>query len=79
MKRLAVIAVAVFLAIPATVAAQTGTDDTKAIQRNADQWMAAYNAGDAAAVANMYLEDALVLGSYGHGGWAAGNRTILEE
>ena len=58
MKRLAVIAVAVFLAIPATVAAQTGTDDTKAIQRNADQWMAAYNAGDAAAVANMYLEDA---------------------
>ena len=58
MKRLAGITVAVLLAIPATVAAQTGTDDTKAIQRNADQWMAAYNAGDAAAVANMYLEDA---------------------
>jgi ketosteroid isomerase-like protein len=56
MKRLTGIAVAMLLAIPAT--AQTGTDDTKAIQKAADQWMAAYNTGDAAAVAKMYSEDA---------------------
>jgi ketosteroid isomerase-like protein len=50
--------VAVLLVIPATVPAQTDTDDTKANQHAADQWMAAYNAGDAAAVAMMYAEDA---------------------
>jgi ketosteroid isomerase-like protein len=48
----------VLLAIPATVVAQTGTDDTKTMQHAADQWMAAYNAGDATAVAKMYTEDA---------------------
>jgi uncharacterized protein (TIGR02246 family) len=58
MRRLTVIAVAALLAIPAAVTAQTGTDQTKAIQKAADQWMAAYNAGDAAAVAKMYTEDA---------------------
>jgi hypothetical protein len=58
MRRLTGIAVAALMAIPATVAAQTGTDETKAIQKAADQWMAAYNAGDAAAVAKMYSEDA---------------------
>ena len=58
MKRLTGIVLAVLLAIPGTVTAQTGTDDTKAIQKAADQWMAAYNAGDAAAVAKMYSEDA---------------------
>ena len=58
MRRLTGIAVAALMAIPATVAAQTGTDETKAIQKAADQWMAAYNAGDSAAVAKMYSEDA---------------------
>ena len=59
MKRLTGLAVAVLLGIPGTVAAQTAaTDDAKAIQKAADQWMAAYNAGDAAAVAKMYTEDA---------------------
>jgi uncharacterized protein (TIGR02246 family) len=58
MKRFTGIAVAVLLGIPATVAAQTSTDDAKAIQRAAEQWMAAYNAGDPAAVAKMYSEDA---------------------
>ena len=58
MKRLTGISMAVLVAIPTTVAAQSGTDDAKAIQRAADQWMAAYNAGDAATVAKMYTEDA---------------------
>ena len=75
MKRLAGITVAVLLAIPATVAAQTGTDDTKAIQRNADQWMAAYNAGDAAAVAKMYSEDARLSTAMG----TADGRTAIEQ
>jgi ketosteroid isomerase-like protein len=58
MKCLTGIALALLLALPGTVTAHTGTDDTKAIQKAADQWMAAYNAGDAAAVAKMYSEDA---------------------
>ena len=58
MRRLTEIAVVALLAIPGAVTAQTGTDDSKAVQRAADQWMAAYNAGDAAAVAKMYSEDA---------------------
>jgi predicted component of type VI protein secretion system len=51
--------VAALMAIPATVAAQTGTDDSKAVQHAADQWMAAYNAGDAAAVAKMCVRHPL--------------------
>jgi ketosteroid isomerase-like protein len=75
MKRLTGIAVAVLLGIPATVAAQTGTDDAKAIQRAADQWMAAYNAGDAAAVAKMYSEDARLSTAMG----TADGRPAIEQ
>jgi uncharacterized protein (TIGR02246 family) len=75
MKRLTGIAVAVLLAIPATVAAQTGTDDTKAIQKAADQWMAAYNAGDAAAVTKMYTEDARLSTAMG----TADGRPAIEQ
>jgi uncharacterized protein (TIGR02246 family) len=75
MMRLTGIAMAVLLAIPAAVAAQTGTDDTKAIQQAADQWMAAYNAGDAAAVAKMYTEDARLSTAMG----TADGRSAIEQ
>jgi uncharacterized protein (TIGR02246 family) len=75
MKRLTGVAVAVLLAIPAAVTAQTGTDDTKAIQKAADQWMAAYNAGDAAAVAKMYVEDARLSTAMG----TADGRPAIEQ
>ena len=75
MMRLTGIALAVLLAIPATVIAQTGTDNTKAIQKAADQWMAAYNAGDAAAVAKMYSEDARLSTAMG----TADGRTAIEQ
>jgi len=76
MKRLTGLAVAVLLGIPGTVAAQTAaTDDAKAIQKAADQWMAAYNAGDAAAVAKMYTEDARLSTAMG----TADGRPAIEQ
>lgn len=75
MKHLAGIAMAVLLAIPTTVAAQSGTDDAKAIQRAADQWMAAYNTGDATAVAKMYTEDARLSTAMG----TADGRPAIEQ
>src|SRR5215475_8702829 len=73
MKRLAGLAVAAALGIPGTVAAQT--DDAKEIQKAADQWMAAYNAGDAAAVAKMYTEDARLSTAMG----TADGRQAIEQ
>jgi ketosteroid isomerase-like protein len=75
MRRLTGIAVATLMAIPATVAAQTGTDDSKSVQHAADQWMAAYNASDAAAVAKMYSEDARLSTAMG----TADGRPAIEQ
>jgi uncharacterized protein (TIGR02246 family) len=62
MRRVASFAVGLGLAVWLGLAASPAIAQSKAaIQKLADQWAAAFNKGDAAAVAAMYTKDAYVL------------------
>lgn len=61
-RRITVGLAALALAFPLPALAQAGATDLRAQVRKVDQaWQTAYNAGDAAAVAALYLEDAKVM------------------
>lgn len=61
-RRIALGLAAVALAFPLPALAQAGATDLRAKIEKSDQaWQAAYNAGDAAAVAALYMEDAKVM------------------
>jgi uncharacterized protein (TIGR02246 family) len=64
------------IAMPAVAHAENAPVDTKAdIQKLAAQWMDAYNKKDAAAIANMYTDDAVVSFSQ----WTASGRAALQD
>ena len=77
MKWLGGMALAAALMMIAPVAhAQTAALDTKAdIQKTAAEWMNAYNNKDAAAIAAMYVDDAV----FSNPGWTASGRAAIED
>jgi SnoaL-like protein len=77
MKWLGGMALAAALVMIAPVAhAQTAAVDTKAdLQKTATDWMNAYNNKDAAAIAGMYVDDAV----FSNPGWTASGRAAIED
>jgi ketosteroid isomerase-like protein len=77
MKWLAGIAItASLIVIPASTYAENAPIDTKAdVQKLAGQWMDAYNQKDAATIAKMYTDDAVV--SFDQ--WTATGRAALQD
>jgi len=75
-RRIAMGAVALALAFPLTVSAQAPATDLRAqIEKLDKAWQTAYNAGDAAAVAALYADDAKVMAP---GAAAASGRAAIQ-
>jgi uncharacterized protein (TIGR02246 family) len=60
-RRIAAALAALALALPLTASAQAAGDVRAQIEKADQAWQAAYNAGDAAALAALYAEDAKVM------------------
>jgi uncharacterized protein (TIGR02246 family) len=60
-RRIAASLTALALALPVAASAQNAGDLRAQIEKADQAWQAAYNAGDAAAVAGLYAEDAKVM------------------
>jgi uncharacterized protein (TIGR02246 family) len=74
-RRIAMGVVALALAFPLTASAQAATDLRAQIEKMDKAWQAAYNAGDAAAVAALYADDAKVMAP---GAAAASGRAAIQ-
>ena len=75
MKWFAGIALTTLLIVMPAVAQNAPIDTRADVQKLAGQWMDAYNKKDAAAVANMYTDDAVV--SFPQ--WTVSGRTAIED
>jgi uncharacterized protein (TIGR02246 family) len=76
MRALKIMLCCALLALPASASAQESMDADAAIRAGSQAWAAAWNAGDAKALAALYTEDAIVMAP---GGEPAQGRTAIME
>jgi uncharacterized protein (TIGR02246 family) len=76
MRALKIMLCCALLALPASASAQESMDADTAIRAGSQAWAAAWNAGDAKALAALYTEDAIVMAP---GGEPAQGRTAIME